>query len=124
MNHALITRAAGLIGTGLREHFAGRYKLRLTDVRTPPALGDDEEFVEADLRDSGAVQGVVEGMDAVVHLGGIASEVTAEAILDVKLDGTYNVSESARRFGVKRVVLGGRRRRRHGRRRLPPRRRA
>ena len=37
----LITGAASLIGTGLREHFAGRYKLRLTDVRTPPALGED-----------------------------------------------------------------------------------
>ena len=42
MKHVLITGAAGLIGTGLREQFAGRYRLRLTDVRTPPALGEDE----------------------------------------------------------------------------------
>ena len=40
MNYVLITGAAGLIGTGLREQFAGRYKLRLTDARTPPALGE------------------------------------------------------------------------------------
>ena len=88
----------------MREQFAGRYRLRLTDVRTPPALGEDEEFVEVDLRDLGAVQGVVEGVDAVVHLGGIASEDTWEAIRDVNIDGTYNVFESARRSGVKRVV--------------------
>ena len=102
--YVLIKGAAGLIGTGLREHFAGRYKLRLTDVRTPPALGEDEEFVEVDLRDSGAVQGVVEGVDAVVHLGGIASEDTWEAIRDVNIDGTYDVFESARRSRVMRVV--------------------
>ena len=104
MKHVLITGAAGLIGTGLREQFAGRYKLRLTDVRTPPALAEDEEFVEVDLRDPGAVQGVVEGVDAVVHLGGIASEDAWEAVRDVNIDGTYNVFESARRSGVRRVV--------------------
>ena len=104
MKRVLVTGAAGLIGTGLREQFAGRYRLRLTDVRTPPALGEGEEFVEVDLRDSGSVQGVVEGVDAVVHLGGIASEDTWEAIRDVNIDGTYNVFESARRSGVKRVV--------------------
>ena len=29
MKHVLITGAAGLIGTGLREQFAGRHRLRL-----------------------------------------------------------------------------------------------
>ena len=43
-------------------------------------------------------------MDAVVHLGGIASEETWETIRDVNIDGAYNVFESARRSGVKRVV--------------------
>ncbi len=104
MKYVLITGAAGLIGTGLRENFAGRYKLRLTDVRTPPDLGEDEEFVEVDLRDFEAVQGVVEGVDAVVHLGGIASEDTWEAIRDINIDGTYNVFESARQSGAKRVI--------------------
>ena len=104
MKHVLITGAAGLIGTGLREHFAGRYRLRLTDLRTPPDLGEDEEFVEADLRDFGAVQCVVEGVDAVVHLGGIASEDAWDAIRDANIDGTYNVFESTRRSGVRRVV--------------------
>ena len=104
MKFVLITGAAGLIGTGLRKHFAGRYKLRLTDVRTPPDLGEGEEFVGADLRDFGAVQGIIQGVDAVVHLGGISSEDTWEAIRDVNIDGTYNVFESARRSGVNRVV--------------------
>ncbi len=104
MKYVLITGAAGLIGTGLRENFQGRYRLRLSDARTPEGLRDDEEFVKADLRDFEAVQRTVEGVDAVVHLGGIASEDTWEAIRDINIDGTYNVFESARRSGAKRVI--------------------
>ena len=96
MKYVLITGAAGLIGTGLRENFKGRYRLRLSDIRTPEDLRDDEEFVEVDLRDFDAVERVVDGVDAVVHMGGIASEDTWEAIRDVNIDGTYNVLESAR----------------------------
>lgn len=105
MKYVLITGAAGLIGTGLRENFRGRYRLRLSDVHTPDDLREDEEFVAADLRDFEAVRGLVEGVDAVVHLGGIASEDAWEAIRDVNIEGTWNVFESARRSaGAKRVV--------------------
>ena len=51
----LITGAADLIGSGLRENFEGQYKLRLTDVQTPADLGAGEEFIEADIRDFDAV---------------------------------------------------------------------
>ena len=104
MKYVLITGAAGLIGTGLRENFKGRYRMRLSDIRAPEDLRDDEEFVQADIRDFDAVQGIVDGVDAVVHMGGIASEDTWEAIRDINIDGTYNVFESARRAGAKRVV--------------------
>ena len=104
MKYVLITGAAGLIGTGLRENFKGRYRLRLSDVRTPEGLRADEEFMEVDIRDLDAVRRAVEGVDAVVHLGGIASEDTWEAIRDVNIEGTYHVFESMRRSGVKRAV--------------------
>ena len=104
MKYVLITGAAGLIGTGLRENFKGRYRMRLSDIRAPEDLRDDEEFVPTDIRDFEAVQGIVDGVDAVVHMGGIASEDTWEAIRDINIDGTYNVFESARRAGAKRVV--------------------
>ena len=50
MKHILITGAAGLIGSGLRENLKGRYKLRLTDIKTPDDLAEDEEFLDADCR--------------------------------------------------------------------------
>ena len=104
MKYVLITGAAGLIGAGLRENFRGRYRLRLSDVRTPDDLREDEEFVAADLRDFAAVRRIVDGVDAVVHLGGIASEDAWEAIRDVNVEGSYHVFESARRSGAKRVI--------------------
>ena len=104
MKYVLVTGAAGLIGAGLRESFRGRYRLRLSDVRTPADLAEDEEFVAADLRDFEAVGRAVEGVDAVVHMGGIASEDTWEAIRDVNIEGTYHVMEAARRAGARRVI--------------------
>ena len=104
MKYVLITGAAGLIGAGLRENFKGRYRLRLSDVRRPADLAGDEEFVAADLRDFAAVRRAVEGVDAVVHMGGIASEDTWEAIRDANIDGTYHVMEAARQAGATRVI--------------------
>ncbi len=104
MKHILITGAAGLVGSGLRENLSGRYKLRLTDIKTPHDLAEDEEYLEADLRDFEAVKKISEGMDAVVHLGAITRENTWQSILASNIDGTYNVFESARLAGVKRVI--------------------
>lgn len=104
MKYVLITGAAGLIGTGLRENFKGRYKLRLTDIKEPKDLTEDEEFVAADLRDREAIAKLTEGVDAVVHMGGVASEGTWDDILNNNIDGTYNVFEAARLAGAKRVI--------------------
>ena len=104
MKTVLITGGAGLIGSGLREHYKGRYRLRLTDIKPIDNLTDGEEFVAADLQDFDAVRTVVDGVDAVVHLGGVASEGTWEEIHDNNIVGTYNVMQSAHETGVKRVI--------------------
>lgn len=104
MKEVLITGAAGLIGAGLRENFKGRYRLRLSDIRPVDDVGEGETFVAADLRDFDQVRTAVDGADAVVHLGGIASEGAWEEILDANIIGTWNVMESARQTGVRRVI--------------------
>ena len=104
MKEVLITGAAGLIGTGLRENFRGRYRLRLSDIRPVEDLADGETFIAADLADFDAVRRVVDGVDAVVHMGGIASEGTWEDILSANIVGTYNVMEAARQTGARRVI--------------------
>jgi uronate dehydrogenase len=105
MTTVLITGGAGKIATTLRERLRGKYTLRLTDLVTPPNLTADESFVAADLADPAAVTRAVEGVDAIIHLGGISKEDSWEKILPANLVGTYNVFEAARQAGVKRIVF-------------------
>ena len=102
----LLTGAAGRIGsclrTGLRTELD---ELRLTDVRTPspPPVGR-EAFVAADLADRDAVDRAVDGVEAVIHLGGIPSEAAIDELFGPNVIGTFNVFDAARRAGVRRVV--------------------
>jgi len=51
------------------------------------------------------VLALLEGVDAVIHLGGVSTEQPWEAILPANIVGTYNLYEAARRHGVRRVVF-------------------
>ncbi|WP_309571209.1 NAD(P)-dependent oxidoreductase [Deinococcus sp.] len=110
MKRILITGAAGEIGSALRSGLRAflpdpHTTLRLTDVRDPGAAGPGEEVMRADLTDPASVRGVMEGVDAVIHLGGIPNEHAYERIRDVNIDGTYHVLEAARLCGVRRVAF-------------------
>jgi uronate dehydrogenase len=106
MQRVLITGAAGGIGRRLRRLMRGRYPaLRLSDIVTPDDLEPGEDFMAADLGDLAAVERLVDGVDGVVHLGGISGEDSWEAILHANIVGTRNLFEAARRQGVARVVF-------------------
>ena len=64
-----------------------------------------EEVVQAALEDRAAVHALLEGIDAVVHLGGISTEQPFEPILQANIVGVYNLYEAARQHGVKRIVF-------------------
>ena len=103
----LITGAAGRVGTVLRSRLArpGRV-LRLLDVASlVPPPGPGEEAVTASVTDLAAMTAACAGVDAVIHLGGIPTEDAWAPILDVNINGTYNVFEAARRARVPRVVF-------------------
>ncbi|GEM45937.1 NAD-dependent epimerase/dehydratase family protein [Deinococcus cellulosilyticus] len=105
IRNVLITGASGNIGTVLHDGLSADFRLRLTDVKPVEFLRDGEEQVLCDLRDFDHVLQAMEGMDAVVHLGGIPHEAPFEDILAVNIIGTRNVYEAARLQGVKRVVF-------------------
>jgi uronate dehydrogenase len=94
----LITGAAGRIGTVLRRDLA--HELRLTDA----VELDDPGFARADLTDQAAVDRVVEGVDAVVHLGAVPDEAPFAEIAGPNLHGTFHVFDACRRLGVRRIV--------------------
>jgi uronate dehydrogenase len=100
----LITGAAGSIGAVLRSGLAGHYQLRLSDVAPLGAPGRGEEHDGAELSDLAQVEAAMAGMDAVVHLGAIATEADFDSLLGPNFIGAYNVFEAARRQGVRRVV--------------------
>jgi len=101
----LITGAAGMIATELRQRLAPRFSLKLTDIQPVGPLSEREQFVAADLADAAALETVMNGVQAVVHLGGVAVEETWEKIMPANIAGAYNVFEAARRAGVKRIVV-------------------
>lgn len=99
----LLTGAAGGVGRHLRRELAGRYDLRLSDLRAPDDLGDTP-FIAADLADPEAVRRAVAGVDAIIHVGGYSVEADWQTILDANIVGTHTLYESARREGVRRIV--------------------
>ncbi|HWB47334.1 MAG TPA: NAD(P)-dependent oxidoreductase [Hyphomicrobiaceae bacterium] len=106
MQNVVMTGAAGDIGTRLRKLLQPVYPgLRLSDIKAPPGLAADENFVAADLADLAQVETAVAGADGIIHLGGHSVEGSWETILQANIIGCRNLFEAARRQGVKRVVF-------------------
>lgn len=107
-NRVLVTGASGGVGRLIRPRLAkpGRV-LRLLDVAPPePAEpGEAVEIVTGSILDPDVIGPACEGVDAVIHLGGLSREDTWEDILSVNVDGTHAVLEAARAAGVGRIVL-------------------
>lgn len=101
----LITGAAGNLGTRMRRLLHADYAIRASDLRQPSDPVPGEEFVPAELADLAQVERAVQGVDAIVHLGGLPVEHPWEQILHANIVGNYNVFEAARRHGVRRVVF-------------------
>ncbi|HEX2113222.1 MAG TPA: NAD(P)-dependent oxidoreductase [Alphaproteobacteria bacterium] len=101
----LITGASGAIGTTLRDGLAGRYDLRLCDIRPLGERRPGEEHVVADLVDPDAAKAAAQGVDAVVHLAGIPRENSWDKILPNNIAATYNVFEAAHMARAKRIVF-------------------
>jgi uronate dehydrogenase len=101
----LVTGAAGRVASALRDLdvFAG-YAVRLVDLVPIRDPKPGEVAVESDLSDPLQLQALMEGVDVVVHLAGIADEADFDSILEHNIRTTYNVFEAARNAGVRRLV--------------------
>jgi uronate dehydrogenase len=102
----LLTGAAGGLGRELRRRLPAHCRrLRLSDIADLGAAAGHEELRPADLADAAAVLALLEGVDAVIHMGGVSTEQPWEAVLPANIVGAYNLYEAARRQGVRRVVF-------------------
>lgn len=94
----LLTGASGTLGRMLAPRLAARgHGLRLSDIAAfPDPLPEGATFVQVDLADEAAVQDLVHGASAVVHLGGISTEKPFRPILDANILGLTHLFEAAR----------------------------
>ncbi|NWC92777.1 MULTISPECIES: NAD(P)-dependent oxidoreductase [unclassified Pseudomonas] len=106
-NRLLLTGAAGELGKVLRTRLKPLTSvLRLSDIADiAPALDESEEIHYCDLADKKAVDELVQGVDAILHFGGVSTERSFEDILGANICGVFHIYEAARRHGVKRVIF-------------------
>jgi uronate dehydrogenase len=101
----LLTGAAGGLGRVLRPRLREwADQLRVSDRADCGEAADGEQVVHADLADKLAVRALVEGVDAVVHFGGVSLESPFEQLVPANITGLYNVYEAVHRHNVRRVV--------------------
>lgn len=105
MKTILITGAAGSVGTHVRRELAGKYLLRVSDLRKLKKLNKEEDFVAADITKFSDALRITKGVDAVVHLGGYSVEGPWDAILNANIIGCHNIFEAARVNGVRRMIF-------------------
>jgi len=102
----LLTGAAGGLGQALRTRLKANCEvLRLSDRADLGVPAAGEEIMLADLADAQAVSAMVQGVQAIVHLGGVSVEGAFGPILQANILGLYHLYEAAREHGVKRIVF-------------------
>jgi uronate dehydrogenase len=102
----LLTGAAGTIGSRLRAPLREAVsELRLSDVAPLEAEAPNESVHPADLTDLDALRAAADGVDAIVHLGGVPVEAPFEELAPANLTGCYHAYEAARLGGATRFVF-------------------
>lgn len=108
----LITGASGTAGQAIARLMkqTSTHELVLADMTPPPTdLRDAGTFVRCDTRSVSDVDGAVAGCDAVIHLAAWHCAhnppVSDETIFAVNVDGTFNVTQSCRKDGVKALIF-------------------
>ncbi|MGV6804691.1 MAG: NAD-dependent epimerase/dehydratase family protein [Ruegeria sp.] len=109
----LVTGGCGFVGVNLSHYLvANGYRVRALDnmvLGSPDHLeGLDVDLIEGDIRDVSTVERAIDGVDAVVHLAAdtrvIPSIENPKFNFDNNVIGTFNLIESMRAAGVKRLV--------------------
>jgi uronate dehydrogenase len=101
----LLTGAAGNLGRQLRG-VLGNWAdvVRLSDIAPIGEVAEHEEAASVDLADREGVHALMQGVDAVVHLGGISVEAPFDDLMQSNILGLYNLYSAAQKHGVKRVI--------------------
>jgi len=97
----LVTGAAGAIGKPVCEYLV-RHGHEVTKFDRVPC---GEGAVTADIADTAAVHAACSGVEGLVHLAALPDEAPFLELVSPNVVGLFNVLDSARKQGVKRVFL-------------------
>jgi uronate dehydrogenase len=101
----LLTGAAGGLGTKLRPALKPLADiLRVSDIAPLGEVREGEEVRPCELSDKAGIDALVQGVDAIVHMGGVAVDGPWEPILAANIIGMHHLYEAARIHSVKRIV--------------------
>ncbi|NTG51131.1 NAD(P)-dependent oxidoreductase [Agrobacterium rhizogenes] len=102
----LMTGAAGGVGQALRPLLSEiAENVVLSDIVAVDDLRPNERFVGCDLADRSGVDALVQGVDGIIHLGGVSTEKAFDLILQGNIIGLYNLYEAARQAGMPRIIF-------------------
>ena len=102
----LLTGAGGNLGQELRPRLKAYCDvLRVSHRRDLGPAAAGEEVQTASLEDAEHMLSLLDGVSAVVHMGGVSTEQPWAPILAGNIVGMVNLYEAARLKGVKRVVF-------------------
>ena len=107
----LVTGATGFVGQEvLGQLHSAAHSIRIL-VRQPRthrlqkiASEYHPEIYQGDVLETKTIEGSLAGVDAVIHLVGIISEVGTQTFENVHIRGTLNIVEASRKFPIKRLV--------------------
>jgi uronate dehydrogenase len=105
-NRILFTGAAGQLGQRLRarlHEFADI--VRLSDMADMGDARPGEELFRCDLADRDAVMRMCEGVDAILHFGGVSTELEFAPIMQANILGMVNLYVAVHKLGIRRVVF-------------------
>lgn len=102
----VVTGAAGEIGTAIRPFLAAQFPtVRLVDVIPIADQRSNEECVVGDLHDSSVRDEALRGADALIHLAGIKSDASWEALQHANAELVDAICSTAAASGVQRIAL-------------------
>ncbi len=106
MKTFLITGGAGFLGINLARYLLERgHKVRTLDIA--PFDYPERSHVDVhtgDIRDKGAVERAMQGVDLVIHTAAALPLYKAADIFSTDIDGTRNVIQAAHERGIERFI--------------------
>ena len=101
----LVTGGSGFVGRAIVERLLSRgHVVRVLARGTRPSLGGGVESVEGSILRPQSLPAACQGVDAVLHLVGIISEVGDQTFERVHTEGTRNMLHAARSAGIRRFI--------------------